>query len=365
MNLPQFFVLVAGLSLTGTAIAQSNIEELIAQTGVEEGSVALRELPGWRKPQKIIVRDVGLPRSEIERAIPGVEVVLAVSESQAIDSARGADAIIGWCSEPLLRASDNIAWVQILSAGAERCVTAGPIADGSMVLTNMQKMSSPVLAEHAITLTLSLARQLPYFAKQMTTGQWRKQSLATDRMQSIAGKTLLVVGLGGIGMEVAKRADALDMRVIGTRRSSREGPAYIDYVGLSDELLKLAGEADFIVVTLPLTPDTRGLLDREFFNATKRGAKLVNVGRGPVVVTDDLLEALRSGQISGAALDVTDPEPLPPNHPLWQMENVLITPHVAARGGSLARHMILLKENLRRFAAGDALLNVVDPRLGY
>ncbi|MEM7706637.1 MAG: D-2-hydroxyacid dehydrogenase [Pseudomonadota bacterium] len=365
MNLSQLIVLIAGISLTGAAIAQSNIEELIAQTGVKEGAAALRELPGWRKPQKIIVRDVGLPRSEIEGAIPGVEVILTVSESQAIDNARGADAIIGWCSEPLLRASDHIAWVQIFSAGAERCVTAGPIADGSMVLTNMQKMSSPVLAEHAIALTLGLARQLPYFTKQMTTGQWRKQSLATDRMQSIAGKTLLVVGLGGIGIEVAKRAAALDMRVIGTRRSSREGPTYIDYVGLSDELLNLAGEADFIVVTLPLTPDTRGLLDREFFNAAKRGAKLVNVGRGPVVVTDDLLAALRSGQLSGAALDVTDPEPLPPTHPLWQMENVLITPHVAARGGSLARHMIILKENLRRFAAGDALLNVVDPQLGY
>ncbi len=365
MNLRQLLTLTAGLSLASAASAQTNIQELIEQTGVEAGTVALRELPGWRQPRKVIVRDIGLPRSEVEGVLPGVEVVLAVTESEAVDKARGADAIIGWCSESLIEAAERASWVQILSAGAERCVSAGPIADGSVVLTNMQKMSSPVLAEHAIALTLSLARQLPYFTKQMTTGQWQKRSPVSERMQSIAGKTMLVVGLGGIGMEVAKRAAALDMRVIGTRRSSREGPDYLDYVGLSDELPKLAGEADFIVVTLPLTPDTRGLLDRDFFGAAKTGTQLVNVGRGPVVDMDDLLAALQSGQVAGAALDVTDPEPLPPGHPLWQMENVLITPHVAARGGSLSRHMILLKENLRRFAAGDALLNVVDPKLGY
>jgi len=114
-----------------------------------------------------------------------------------------------------------------------------------------------------------------------------------------------------------------------------------------------------------LTAETDGLLDKDFFNATKRGAHLINVGRGRTIVTDDLIAALESGQISGAGLDVTDPEPLPSDHPLWQFDNVLITPHVAGRGGNRVRHTILLKENLRRFAAGDALLNVVDPAIGY
>ena len=206
---------------------------------------------------------------------------------------------------------------------------------------------------------------MDYFTKPMPSGQWARRSLATESMQSIAGKTMLVVGLGGIGMEVARRAAALDMRVIGTRRSSRNGPDFIDYVGLSEELPRLAGEADFIVVTLPLTPETDGLLDKAFFDGAKRGTHIINVGRGPIVVTEDLMAALENGQVAGAALDVTDPEPLPSDHPLWQMENVLVTPHVAARGGSFARHMLLLKENLKRFAAGDALLNVVDPELGY
>jgi phosphoglycerate dehydrogenase-like enzyme len=182
---------------------------------------------------------------------------------------------------------------------------------------------------------------------------------------SISGKTMLVVGLGGIGSEVARRAAAMGMRVIGTRNSSREGPEYVDYVGLSHELFKLAGQADVIVNALPLTPATTGLFDKGFFAATKRGAYFVNVGRGQTVVTDDLLEALESGQITGAGLDVTEPEPLPENHPLWQFSNVIITPHVAGRGSTFERQMVLLKENLRRYAAGDALLNVVDPERGY
>jgi len=214
-------------------------------------------------------------------------------------------------------------------------------------------------------MTLSLARRIPQFAKTMPSGEWRRTDEITGSMQSIAGKTMLVVGLGGIGTEVARRAAALDMRVIGTRRSSREGPEFVDYVGLSNELYKLAAEADFIANTLPRTVETTGMLDEEFFNAAKRGALFLNVGRGRTVVTDDLVAALESGQIGGAGLDVTEPEPLPADHPLWQMENVLITPHLAGRGGDRERHSLLMKENLRRFAAGEALLNVVDPELGY
>ncbi len=363
--LTRILIIAVGLNLACAAFAQSNIAELIEQTGIEAGDVAMRDMPGWREPKNIVVRDIGLSQREIQALMPGVEVIDVRSEAEAVASAKGADAIIGWCSESVIAAAEDAIWVQIRGAGAERCVTADRIANGSIVLTNMQKMSSPVIAEHVIALTLSLARRIPQFAKTMPSGEWRRTDEITGSMQSIAGKTMLVVGLGGIGTEVARRAAALDMRVIGTRRSSREGPEFVDYVGLSNELLELAAEADFIVDTLPLTAETTGLLDKEFFSAAKRGAFFINVGRGRTVVTDDLVAALESGQIGGAALDVTDPEPLPANHPLWQMDNVLITPHLAGRGGNRVRHAILLKENLRRFAAGDALLNVVDPELGY
>ncbi len=155
------------------------------------------------------------------------------------------------------------------------------------------------------------------------------------------------------------------MRVVGTRRSSREGPEFVDYVGLSDELPDLAAEADFIVNALPLTDETTGLFNAEFFAGAKQGAFFINVGRGKTVVTADLVDALESGQLAGAGLDVTEPEPLPSRHPLWQMDNVIITPHVSARGGNRIRHNMLATENLRRFIAGEPLLNVVDAAAGY
>jgi phosphoglycerate dehydrogenase-like enzyme len=184
-------------------------------------------------------------------------------------------------------------------------------------------------------------------------------------MQSVAGKTLLVAGLGGIGTEVARRADALGMTVIGTRRSSRDAPDFVEYVGLADELFELAARADFVVNALPLTEETDGLFNADFFATVKPGAIFISVGRGKSTNSSALLAALRSGKLAGAGLDVTDPEPLPPDHALWQMHNVIITPHVAAGGSNRQRHKLLLQENLRRFVEGDALLNIVDPSAGY
>ncbi len=358
-------IMSAGLSLAVVAFAQSNIEELIEQTGIEAGHVAMRDMPGWREPRKIVMPDIGLSRQDLETLLPGIEVVVARSEAEILANAKGADAIIGSCSRNVIDAAEDAIWVQVSGAGVDRCVGADRIANGSAVLTNMQKMSSPVIGEHVVALSLSLARRIPQFAKEMRGGDWHRRSDLSNGMMSVAGKTMLVIGLGGIGTEAARRAAALDMRVIATRRSSREGPDFVQYVGLSDELFRLAAEADFIVNALPLTSETTGLLDEKFFSAAKHGAFLINVGRGPTVVTDDLVAALKSGQIAGAALDVTDPEPLPTDHPLWQMDNVIITPHVSGRDSNRARHMILLKENLRRFVAGEALLNVVDPELGY
>ena len=365
MLLNRALLLATGLALCAAASAQSNIAELIEQTGIQEGDVPMREMPGWRKPQKIVMPNVGWSQEELETLLPGVEVVTYRSTTDAIAHAKGADAIIGSCSSSLINAAEDAIWVQVFSAGVDRCVGAERIANGSVVLTNMQKMSSPAIGEHALALALSLARKLPEYAKRMETGEWHRGPAASNNMVSVAGKTMFVIGLGGIGTEIARRAAALDMRVVGTRRSSRKGPDFVDYVGLSDEMYKLAAEADFIANALPLTPETTGLIDRKFFVAAKQGAYFINVGRGRTVVTEDLVAAIRSGKIAGAGLDVTDPEPLPHDHPLWQMENVIITPHVSGSGSNRARSDMLLKENLRRFAAGDALLNVVDPKRGY
>lgn len=358
-------VAIAGLVLSAPVLAQGTIEALIEQSGIEVGTPATRELPRWAPSGKVVMRDREGTAAQIRKLYPGLEIVAIESRREALAHMADAIALVGYCSPDLVAAAPRLVWTQIYSAGAERCFESERIASGDVLLTNMQKMDSPVIAEHVIAMVMSLSRSLVPFAKSMESGEWQYPSAAASGMDSIAGKTLLVAGLGGIGTEVARRAAALDMRVTGTRRSSREGPDFVSYVGLSDELFELAAEADFVVNALPHTDETEGLFDRDFFAAVKEGAYFINVGRGPTVVTDDLLAALRKGRIAGAGLDVTDPEPLPADHPLWQEANVIITPHVASEGSNWSRKRTLLLENLARFVAGEPLYNVVDPERGY
>jgi len=347
------------------ARSEISISELVEQTGIRTGGTPMRDWPGWRAPEKILVRSADDVVGDLRAEFPGVEFVIVDSPAAALVEAADADAIIGFCSQDLLVAAPKATWVQLSSAGAERCVGVDPVQQGRIVLTNKQKMSSPVLGEHAVAMVMSLARGLVPQSKLMASGKWRQQDPLTESVISVMDKNLLVVGLGGIGTEVARRASALGMRVTATRRSSREGPDFVSYVGLSDELFELASEADFIVNTLPLTDETRGIFDAAFFATAKRGAYFISVGRGGSTVTADLMAAIESGHIAGAGLDVTDPEPLPVDHPLWRMQNVIVTPHIAWAGGSSERGDALVRENIRRFIRGDALYNVVDPEEGY
>jgi phosphoglycerate dehydrogenase-like enzyme len=345
--------------------AEISIDSLIEEAGLREGPVASRDLEGWKPPQKLVIWDAGGVVAMLQDEFPDVRFVAAPSAELALAEAAGADAIVGYCSEDLVAAADALVWIQIFSAGAERCLAVGAVGSGEILLTNMQKMASPVIGEHAVAMMLSLTRGLAQQAKRMPDGEWNRTIGDDFGMMSVDGKTVLVVGLGGIGRAAAKRAAGLGMRVVATRNSSRSGPDYVDYVGLSDELFELAAQADVVINALPLTPETEGLFDKAFFDAVKPGVFFVNVARGSSVVTDDLVAALGDGRVAGAGLDVTDPEPLPADHPLWRMPNVIITPHIAWYGNNRERQLALARENIRRFIAGDPLLNVVDPAKGY
>ena len=361
----RFLFLLVTASTIGSAAAQTSVAEFIEATGIREDSIPVRELSGWTSEPTIIVRAMAGTTDDLAAAFPDANLIVVADADEARTHAREAHAMVGFCDGELVDLAGKLVWVQVYWAGVERCLAVDEIGGGRVILTNMQKMSSPTIGEHAIALMLSLTRGLTTFAGQMPEGAWRRDLARGIGMMSVDGKTMLVVGLGGIGKQAAMRAKALGMRVVATRNSSREGPSYVDYVGLADELHALAGEADVIVNALPLTDATRGLFDKTFFDHAKRGSIFVNVGRGGTVVTDELLAALEDGRIGGAGLDVTDPEPLPADHPLWQMSNVIITPHVAGFGGSRRWHAMLVRENVRRFLAGDPLLNVVDPVRGY
>ena len=356
---------VALCLMPAALLAEQTIDDLVAETGIELAAEPVRKAPRWQEPRVVIVRGADDYVAGVGENISGVRLMPAANYDEALALAPEADAIIGFCNPELVAAAPRASWIQIFSSGAERCLAAPEVAGGEIVLTNMQKMSSPVIGEHAIAMMMSLTRGLVQLAKHMPEGEWDRDLTVAPGVAPLSDRTMLVVGLGGIGRETARRANALGMRVIATRNSSRSGPDYVDYVGLSDELLELAGQAEVIVNALPLTEATRGLFDDEFFAAAKQGAIFVSVGRGQSTDTDALVAALESGQLGGAGLDVTDPEPLPGDHPLWQMDNVIISPHVAAFGGSSERHRTLVSENLKRFVAGEAMYNVVDPGQGY
>jgi phosphoglycerate dehydrogenase-like enzyme len=276
----------------------------------------------------------------------------------------GADAVISLCSPALMRdADDSLLWLHNYLVGVDPCLGLPEDQIAGRVFTNSKRLSGPAIAEHSIAMMLSLARGLPAFQR---AGGWDRSKAAGMTFGEVNGKNLLVVGLGGIGTQIAWRAHGLGMQVSAIRNSSREGPDYVSYVGLSDELHTLAAKADVVVNALPLTEKTRGLFDRSFFQASKRGAIFISVGRGETTVTKDLVAALQSGHLYGAGLDVTDPEPLAADSPLWKMDNVIVTPHISAAGsGSMQRIAVIAVENLRRYLAGEPLLNVVDMRAGY
>lgn len=341
---------------------------MIDDLGLEEAPVAARDLPGWSRPAKVVVRldDAGrLP--ELQAAAPGVEIVLVQSGEEAAREVRDAQVLIGSCDEEVLSAGAGLRWVQVYSAGVDRCVGNPSLAGGGIVLTNGQGIGSPALAEHAIALMMALVRGLDLYHRSQLSESWQPDiGLARDAFMELEGRTVLILGLGGIGTQTAKRAHGLGMRVTATRGSRREGPAYVDYVGLANETLALAREADVVINTLPLTDATRGMFDAAFFAAMKPTAFYISVGRGATTVTDDLVAALQAGEIAGAGLDVTDPEPLPEGHPLWTAPRVLISPHTAGRGdGGRERLFLLVAENLRRYVAGEPLLSVVEIERGY
>lgn len=330
-----------------------------------------REWPGWAPPRRIVAGLGGEALAGVLRsAAPGADVVVVPIEEVA-DVIGDADVYIGWCTPEIIAAAPRLRWIQIPSAGAETCADVPAVAERGILVTNMQRVYGPQIAEHTLGLMLSLSRKLYMFRDHQRSGQWEGVGAVDDYVNRVGlieldGRTLLISGLGGIGTEVARLAHAFGMRVVATRNSSRDGPDFVDYVGLSNELLVLAGRADIVVSAVPLTDETRGMYNAAFFRAMKPGAWFINVGRGESVVTDDLVDALRAGGIGGAALDVTDPEPLPPGHPLWTMENVIMTPHVAAASDALMlRASSIIAENLRRYVAGEPLVSKVDLARGY
>ncbi len=366
------FTALSMLAATATLAREADRDTavLIESLGLEESDTAVRDLPFWRKPKKIYIVPPGY--NDEERAMQmraaqksaGDAEVIQVSYPIPDHVIDDAEVLLARCTPRIIREAKNLRWLQDSRHGVDSCMVP-EIQDKQFVFTNAQHTSGPPMADHVIALMTMVTRGLHNFHRFQLQGQWKKRPINFPMLE-LQGKTMLIVGLGGVGTEVARRAHGLGMRVIGIRKSSRTGPSYVEYVGLSPELYELAARADVVVNALPLTNETRGLFDERFFDSVKRGAYFISVGRGESTVTGDLIAALNDGRLTAAGLDVTDPEPLPDGHALWSLSNVVITPHVAATTdeGRWRRWAVTL-ENLRRYVNGEKMLNVVDVTRGY
>lgn len=359
---------------TAATTGPESVEALIKELGITESKGSARDRKDWRVPKKIVLLggDAGTraQRDDFQAIVPNAEVVTVPNMQAAITAAANADIIVGLTSYPgicepeIINNAKELRWILSMSAGVERCMAVPAVTSRNLLVTNARGVESSAIGEHAIAMALALARGLDRFATDTKHGQWRRENSA--RMQTLTGKTMLVVGLGGIGTEVAERAHGLGMKVVATRNSGRTGPDYVSYVGLPDELFKLAKDADVIVNTAPLTSETKGIFDAKFFATLKPSAYFINVARGGSVVTADLQKALEEGRIAGAGLDVVDPEPLPADHPLWKAPNLIITPHISSRSDLQSeKRWILARENLRRYVAGGKMLSEVDLEREY
>lgn len=262
-------------------------------------------------------------------------------------------------------AAPRLRWVQGSMAGAGEITEKAGLVETDVVVTTASGVFSGPLAEFALLGMLSHAKSYGRLRRDQRARDWSPRNVET-----LEGKTLCVVGMGNIGRAVASRARPFGMRVVGVKRTVREDDVAWDF---ADELYETKdlhdalGKADYLVVTLPHTPETHRLLNAEAIAAMKSGAYFVNVGRGKVVEEDALVAALREGRLSGAALDVFEEEPLPDGSPLWEMENVIVSPHSTDDVPGLTEGLLvdLFRRNLRKYLDGEPLLNELDKRLLY
>ena len=304
----------------------------------------------------------------LQREFPELRIAVARTEEEFLRELPDCEILIAMKIKPeQFSLCRKLRWIHSPMAGVTPLLVPG-LVSSNVIVTNGRTVHSVPVAEQALAILFALARRLPTCVHLQTERRWGQDDFwqPGQRPFELQGKTLGLVGLGAIGNELAPRVRALGMRVLAVRRNPSKGHGMVDRVYPSTALHDMLPEADFVILILPDTPENLHIIGAPEFAKMKRSSYLVNMARGPLVDTDALLQALESGVIAGAGLDVTDPEPLPPEHPLWKLSNVIITPHLGGASDRFwERESALLRENLRRYLSGSPLLNVVEKPRGY
>lgn len=293
---------------------------------------------------------------QIRALAPSAEIKVKPMADLTSADVDPAEIIFGFPGKELVESAQRLRWIQLASAGADRLINTRP----DIILTNASGTFGIPIAEWAIGAMVTLSRHLHIYRDRQKQARWEGMPAAKE----IHGSTVGILGLGDIGQEVAKRARAMGARVIGSRRTAAPAPEGVDALMPIDDMLP---QVDFLVMALPGTAETQRIMSAERLRLMKPGSFFLNVGRGTSVDEPALIEMLRCGHLAGAALDVTAVEPLPADSPLWQMEQVLITPHCSGRSleANADRRIAIFLDNLKRYMSGQPLRNVVDRAAGY
>jgi phosphoglycerate dehydrogenase-like enzyme len=304
----------------------------------------------------------------LQREFPQVKVVHLPDYKRMDEEIADAEIVVSWSVRPQqIAAAKKLRWIHSTAAAVHQMIFP-ELVNSDIILTNAREVHGPVVAEHVIALIFALAKKIPHSVRLQEKHVWGQQILWDElpRIREIAGATVGMVGLGSIGRQAVKSAKALGMRVIAVREHPEKGSEGADAVFGPAQIDELFRQADYIVLAAPVTSSTKAIVNAERLALMKPDACLINVGRGPLVDEAALATALREKRIGGAALDVFPKEPLAADSPLWDVPNLLITPHTAALTDKLwERQYALFSENLRRYLKGEALLAAVDKRKGY
>jgi phosphoglycerate dehydrogenase-like enzyme len=308
-------------------------------------------------PQSDTTRGWGRRLAE---ALPEVRVVIAEDQATAEREIVDAEAAFGWLPREMLAKARRLRWLQAPQAAPAAGYYYPEMTAHPLTVTNFREIFNDHISAHIMAFVLAFARGLQVYIPQQLRREWKKPG-ENRGVVPLPGATALIVGVGGIGAETARLCAAFGMTVLATDARRTDAPAGVAELHKPEALDTLLPCADFVILTVPHTPATEGFMNRARFQRMKRTAFFINIGRGMTTKLDDLVAALNAGEIAGAALDVYEKEPLPADHPLWTMPNVLMTPHMAGYGPHLddRRYQIMI-DNCRAFLDGKPMRNVVD-----
>jgi len=313
----------------------------------------------------VLTTRAGDPYFDLLDDLDGVQKVWALASDEIARELPDADVIYGWPTLEQFQLAKRLKWIQIPSAGVEMVCSIPEIVESDVIVTNCRGAHARVIAEHTFAMLLSLTRSLRFFDHAKGCHTWIRAD-GYRRVSGIDGKTMGIVGFGNIGRAIARRAYGFEMTVLAVDAQEVPANEHVKAVWTLDRLHDMLRETDVLVISAPITPQTRGMIGETEIRLLKPGAYVLAVSRGGIVQEAPLIAALTDGHLAGAGLDVTETEPLPSDNPLWDVPNLIITPHISG-GSTLTTELMwsIFFENVGHFVRNEPLRNLTDKRLGY